>query len=751
MRENAAMASPNFSDPVLLEGITGHLNQGIVGLLYFDLSRSSELEKKYGMSFIPMVIEMAKQAILHFHDDDRTVIFSQIIENDFFLYIFLKETEDGQASFKLHEWAIQIRGHMESHVNRNIWVHETLTFTAGSSVILNHSDKPLDSIVYAAAKQAIKQANEELFNPEYESKLSEFQNIIERQAIRPVYQPIISLSDAQVFGYEALSRGPENSVFHSPLELFRFAEREGDLYRLDTIARQKAVQGLQGSNLARKVFINIPAQIIHDPEFTSGQTRKMIESYGLDPHQIVFEITERSSIEDFSTAKKILSHYRNQGYQIAIDDAGAGYSSLLAIAELQPGYIKIERSLVHNNHRDKLKETVLETFVTFAQKLNIPLIAEGIEEPEDLMKLMRMGVQYGQGYLLGRPTVGLQETNKQANEWIQTQNRRNPYSGNNWTIGDLAQPIVQLDCRTNVSEVWNFFEQNRQQLGIVITRGDEPIGLIMREKLYWQLAEQYGLDLYWNRPVMKIMDQHPLIVDDHLPVEQISQMAMAREYDKLYDFVIIRRNGRMHGVASVRSILKCITNIRTENARVSNPLTGLPGNIRIQRELSRRLLEEESFCVIYADLDYFKWYNDKFGFHRGDDLIQYTAEVLLQSVTVSGDNQDLIGHIGGDDFIVVSTTAKPEELCREIIRRFESGIESFYGEEEWKEIWDREGNRIESDGISISLSLVICLGPCGLSVEELSRIAANLKKKAKKHIGSAFYCEKLGGASEIKS
>ena len=745
------MASPNFSDPILLEDITGHLNQGMVGLVYFDLVQSSELEKKYGMSFIPSVIEMAKQVIFQVHNDHRTVFNSQILGNDFFLYICLKEIEDKQASFQLHEWAIQIREHLESHVNRLPWVHETLTFYTGSSVILNRSDKPLDSIVYAAAKQAIKQANEEPFNPEYESKLFEFQTIIERQAIRSVYQPIVSLSDAQVFGYEALSRGPENSVFHSPMELFRFAEREGDLYRLDTIARQKAVLGLQGSNLARKVFINIPAQIIHDPEFTPGQTRKMIEACGLDPHQIVFEITERSSIEDFSTAKKILSHYRNQGYQIAIDDAGAGYSSLLAIAEMQPDYIKIERSLVHNIHRDKLKETVLETFVTFAQKLNIPLIAEGIEDPEDLMKLMRMGVQYGQGYFLGRPSDRLHETSEQANKWIQAQNRRNPYGGNNWIIGDLAQPIVQLDHLTRVSDVWNFFEQNRQHLGVVITRGEEPIGLIMREKLYWQLAEQYGLDLYWNRPVEKIMDQHPLIVDDHLPVDQISQMAMAREYDKLYDFVVIRRTGRMHGVASIRSILECITNIRTENARVANPLTGLPGNIRIHRELSRRLLDEEPFCVIYADLDYFKWYNDKFGFHRGDELIQYTAEILLQSVMVYGHSHDFIGHIGGDDFIVVSASARPEELCQEIIRRFESRIENFYGEEEWKEIVDREGNRIESEGISISLSLVICSGPCTLSVEELSRIAANLKKKAKKHKGSVFYCEKVGIVSEIDS
>ena len=90
-------------------------------------------------------------------------------------------------------------------------------------------------------------------------------------------------------------------------------------------------------------------------------------------------------MEDFTLAKKILEHYRKQGYRIAIDDAGAGYSSLQAIAELQPDFIKIDRSLIEHIHMNKIKEYILETFVTFAQKMNIELIAEGIEAAEELV------------------------------------------------------------------------------------------------------------------------------------------------------------------------------------------------------------------------------------------------------------------------------------------------------------------------------------------------------------------------------
>lgn len=256
-------------------------------------------------------------------------------------------------------------------------------------------------------------------------------SILERQSISSVYQPIVSLADGQIFGYEALTRGPKETEFGSPLALFGFAEERGMLYTLDRMAREKAISGCTELKHNERVFINIPADVIHDPHFTPGQTLKLLQARGLSPHNVVFEITERSSIEDFTTAKKILQHYRSQGYQIAIDDAGAGYSSLQAIAELQPDYIKIDLSLILNIYKDKMKEHILETFVTFAEKMNIRLIAEGIEHPDELFKLLQMGIHYGQGYLLARPAPRLEpvrnEIASQANRASAEAARRKRY------------------------------------------------------------------------------------------------------------------------------------------------------------------------------------------------------------------------------------------------------------------------------------------------------------------------------------
>ncbi len=568
--------------------------------------------------------------------------------------------------------------------------------------------------------------------------LNDFKEIMRQQSIYTVYQPIVSLANAEIFGYEALTRGPENHLFHSPLQLFAYAEREGMIYDLEQMAREKAIAGSRGLLPEQRVFINISAEMIHDTRFMPGKTLKLLEECGLSPSNVVFEITERSSVEDFTTAKRILEHYRNQGYQIAIDDAGSGYSSLQAIAELLPDYIKVDRSLIHNIFKDKIKEYILETLISFAHKMNIKVIAEGIENQEELFKLMRMGIHYGQGYYLGRPGTGLKPFGSALVDQIEHYRKVYSVRGDYLRVGDLVDSPVSFSPKTMVSGVIDYFNANNTLEGIVVAEDGVTVGIVMRERLFQQLANQYGFSLYSHKSIEQLMDRHPLVVDEHQRVDAVSQEAMMRATDKLYDIVVVVSKGKLFGTVSVRTLLETITNERLEHARLSNPLTGLPGNAQIQRELSRRLNDGRPFTLIYADLDYFKWFNDRFGFQQGDRLIQFTADILLLAVNACGTPTDFIGHIGGDDFMMISCTDEPEQLCRTIIQRFEQGAESFTKGESELAITDRDGNHVDSDTVSLSLSLLICKATDGLSIESLSAISAELKKQAKKIKGSSY-------------
>ncbi|TBL75604.1 bifunctional diguanylate cyclase/phosphodiesterase [Paenibacillus thalictri] len=571
----------------------------------------------------------------------------------------------------------------------------------------------------------------------------QFWDILHNKKIHTVYQPIVSLNDAGVLGYEALTRGPKQGFFASPLSLFQYAETAGVLYQLERIAREKAIQGAGFDDRRQMLFLNISASILQDPRFVPGQTLELLQARGLSPSNVVLELTERSSIEDFSLAQRVLEHYRNQGYKIAIDDAGAGYSSLQAIAELNPDYIKVDRSLIHSIHTNKTKEYIVETLVTFAGKLNIQIIAEGIEDAEELVKLTRMGVHFGQGYYLGRPNDMFVRLHDDHSHMI-LQHRKVDDGMGSWSIGELRTPARCFSVKAPISEVAGYFKMNVSATGAVVLDGEQPVGLIMRERLFQQLAGQYGFSLFWNRPIDQVMDKQPLIVDCGMPVEQVSLQATSRDINNLYDLVIIADKGKMAGVASIRSILECITNARMESAKMASPLTGLPGNIPIHRELNKRLGTGESFTVIYADLDYFKWFNDRYGFKKGDQLIQFTADVLQQAITVCGNPYDFVGHVGGDDFIVMSGTAGPEALCKEMIRRFDAGVSMFYDPEDWTYVEDRSGKKLDSEGVTISLSVVICECRTPVTMDQISQAAARLKKQSKSKQGSVYFMGNLG-------
>ncbi|WP_438447974.1 GGDEF domain-containing protein [Gorillibacterium sp. sgz5001074] len=716
-------------------------DRGNIGIIHLDTVDYGGLVQE-GRSFCDRINRHTGDWLNTYMKERREWVAGRRMGDDWYLFVGLEEREPFVAARKLERLAAELKKRLETSL-QDANGGEPVTVYSGHA-LLEHRQGSMAEALYQAMKRSVRSIHQAATLQEDHSVWEEFCSILEERRISSVYQPIVSLSDASIFGYEALSRGPQGSKFHSPLELFGYAEERGGLYELDRLAREKAIEGCLGLGREQRVFINIPAHVIHDPQFASGHTLKMLERCGIEPRNVVFEITERTSIEDFATAKRILQHYRNQGYQIAIDDAGAGYSSLQAIAELQPDFIKVDRSLITNIHQDRMKETILETFVSFARKMSIRMIAEGIESWEELKKLSQMGVHYAQGFLIGRPVPQMDPLREEVAAQIERINRLQGFDSL-VHVGHLAVHIRTFGPKTPISEVANFFKSHEEASGTVIVDAERPVGVVMRDKLFQQLAGQYGISLYWNRPIEQLMDRQALIVEETSPIEQVSQMAMSREKNRLYDWIVITSKDKMSGIASVQTLLEAITNLRMETARVANPLTGLPGNTQINRELNRRLFDGRPFSVIYADLDYFKWYNDRYGFQKGDQLIQFTADVLQQSASACGHPHDFVGHVGGDDFIVITEAEESTVLCEEIIRRFRQGVGLFYEEEEWSYAVDRSGNRVESDGVHISLSLVICLCAGSATLERISQTAAALKKKSKSRNGSVYTAAYLDG------
>lgn len=233
--------------------------------------------------------------------------------------------------------------------------------------------------------------------------INEFENILKTGNITTLFQPIVRLVDGEIIGYEALSRGPKDSPLSSPLKLLKIAEAQKKLWDLELLFRTKAIEKAHSMKSNLLLFINVDPNIIKDSNFKKGFTKEFLLKHHILPESIIFEITERTAIEDYKSFTTVLKNYTEQGYKIAIDDAGAGYSGMRTITETKPHYIKLDMNLIRDIDKDFFKQATIKSFVYLSNATNIKLIAEGIETKEELQTLIRLGIYAGQGYFLQKP------------------------------------------------------------------------------------------------------------------------------------------------------------------------------------------------------------------------------------------------------------------------------------------------------------------------------------------------------------
>ncbi|MDP3388223.1 MAG: EAL domain-containing protein, partial [Eubacteriales bacterium] len=204
-----------------------------------------------------------------------------------------------------------------------------------------------------------QQGKDNLFEEHTSEALrDEFFAIINSKSIKTVLQPIISLRDGAIYGFEALSRGPEDSLFQYPNTLFEYADLYNSTWDLELICRVKAIEKAKQLQLTTKLFINVSPKIMQDPKFLKGLTKEYLDSMSLNSENIIFEITEREAVNNISDFTKTIQNYKNQNYMIAIDDAGAGYSGLNLISDLKPHFIKLDMNLIRNIHIDVTKQSL---------------------------------------------------------------------------------------------------------------------------------------------------------------------------------------------------------------------------------------------------------------------------------------------------------------------------------------------------------------------------------------------------------
>ena len=578
---------------------------------------------------------------------------------------------------------------------------------------------------------------------EFALKSASLDAVIQGGGLRPFFQPILDTRSGDIFGYEALIRGPVCTDLATPAALFQAAAEQDRLLELDWAARRACIQRFASLDLPGLLFINVMPQSLLDPTFQQGLTLHFLHEYGVSPHRVIIELTEQHPIHDYTLLGEAVAHYRRMGFRVALDDLGTGYSGLRHWSELKPDFVKIDRHFVQQIDHDAGKRRFMEWLQEVAADLDCQVIAEGVETQGEYDCLWARNWRLMQGFFFARPSA----VPPRKLDCAAGSNRRHT-SPPRGTVASLSRRCATVAAETPMAEVAQLLRCAEQPpRTIAVTEGPEPIGLIRTSRFLSRFANPYAHSLYGRRPARAFADPETRFVQEDTSLEDLSRQLTECNETIEEDFIIVDTAGRYAGTASAIDLLREITNLQLRNARHANPLTDLPGNVPIKEELARRLATERAFVVVHCDIDAFKAFNDYYGYAQGDQLIQALAETLRQQLH---ERDDFLGHIGGDDFLMILGPESWQAKCESVLARFawlapehydahargRGGIESI----------DRQQRRRFFPICSLSLAVLPVTAAHYSQPHEISDTLAELKAQAKRQPGNSLFVERRTAA-----
>ncbi|MDA3936282.1 MAG: GGDEF domain-containing phosphodiesterase [Actinomycetota bacterium] len=383
--------------------------RGEVSLLAVNVVRYSKIEEIYGWKVFDVVMREVAESLERITGSalrDSDIIAELMISGNSFVVVLSppRDSETMQA-----EDLIKITGRVEQSIREDlVGMVDPALFSkfgcyAGAATIHSDPNVRLERLVHDGLERALANSGSREAADALE-RATHLKEIIQNEDVHTLMQPIVDLVERKVIGYEALTRGPEGSEFERPDKLFKVAYDSDLVLRLERLCRKTALESAVGWAPDRLLFLNIEPDAVADPQLREIMSTSLLTSE-LTPSRIVLEITERSAITDFSSIRSTLEFLRALGYRVAVDDAGAGYGSLQCLAEVHPEWLKVDLSLVRGCDADPVRLQLIRCLVSFADRMDVHMIAEGIETTEELAALRSIGVRYGQGFYFCRPVA----------------------------------------------------------------------------------------------------------------------------------------------------------------------------------------------------------------------------------------------------------------------------------------------------------------------------------------------------------
>ena len=570
------------------------------------------------------------------------------------------------------------------------------------------------------------------------------------------FQPIVSLAADDIFAYEGLCRVTDTNPFGTIDQLFQQARKLGEICALDMRCRENTIcraSQHQIDKTGAQLFINVCPTSLQQGGHNSGETERMVKAWGLKKENVVLEVTEQEAVSNYSLFLEAIKYYRSCGFKIAIDDFGAGYGGLKMLSLIAPDFVKIDRHFFHDIDSAHINYSLIDAIATICHRIGIDVIAEGIETENQVKICQDFDIQLIQGYHFAKPAPKLIRKEDicfpPSRSFLQ--NSKGVYD-EAICIEDIASYANPVHVGERVLQIKERFSEDAELCCLPVLKGNTVCGMINRHRfMETQMVGRhgYGKDLNYYKKVSDILDDEYLQVPHYMPIEEVARKINRRKNIRMYDDICVTRSGKYIGTVAVVDILNAVTDKSILYAKGANPLTGMPGNEFIQREIVKMLSQSVHFDICYIDIDSFKPYNDKHGYAMGDEVIKEVGRIAVKSAKKFRINGiGFAGHIGGDDFILITRPKQSIDASNFIIDSFSRQLPRFHTQESIETgcytSLDRLGNIQEFPLLSLSVGIVSTEVHHITSAAQISSIASDLKKRAKTIAGSAVIRDRRG-------
>jgi diguanylate cyclase (GGDEF)-like protein len=544
--------------------------------------------------------------------------------------------------------------------------------------------------------------------------------------MRAALQPVVRLRDRTVLGYEALCRFTPRGGLRTPDDLFAAVIITGQKLDVDAACLTAAFAAGTQTPPAT-LFVNVAVETLVEGSPAGDRLSRMTETAGVAPENVVLEVSERTPIGDLTRLRRVVAELRARGFRIAIDDAGAGHASMLVIAEVQPEFIKIDRELIHGIDVSAARRALAVSLLSFGAHINARVIAEGIETDEELQTLLSLGVQFGQGWLLGRPVMvapPLDATSVVAvtSDWFKEQRTASfrtvilEVSPNHLDGRKPAAPEPtgkRSALPRGLINAAAALQSEHDPAGILRVIADQLPSVVPVDAVYIYAADEshnrflpvyatgseakarmaygYSMDLGVNGWAFKLgVPQYVKDVSAHPATITIPGTPVG-EAESYLIIPLIAGDRRLGVLDCSRLGINRFTSRDLEAAAlfghtaaaawrnaelyaelteraILDPLTGLLNSRWLrevgEREVAQSLRSGQSLAVLVLDLDRFKQINDTGGHSTGDLVLRRVGTVLTAMIRAG----DAAVRLGGEEFLIVlrdTDTAGAERVAAE--------------------------------------------------------------------------------------